>query len=246
MIDPIHYSQIKYMALSPAHFRHACDHPRADTDAMRVGRAGHAAILTGQSFPTWEGDRRAGKAWGEFLSACRGDYVRPAEAAVIHEMCDAIRQHPLARRLCSEGDSEVSVEWTHAATGLVCAGRLDKRTPERVCDLKTIKDISRRSIERAVIGLHYHVQAAMYLCATGAQDFRWIFVESVPPHCVLIARPTDALIGAGAALYDKWMAQVSACLRSGEWPGPGVDEIEIDVPQWAVDAPALDLDGEPL
>lgn len=47
----LNWSTLKYMAVSPALLRWRVDHPRPETDALRLGRAIHCAVLEPKEFP---------------------------------------------------------------------------------------------------------------------------------------------------------------------------------------------------
>jgi hypothetical protein len=76
---------------SMARMRRAVTVPREDTDAMRLGRAIHAAVLLPDPtpWPIWEGVRRAGAAWESFAAECGGDYLRVEEVAHVEAVTDA-------------------------------------------------------------------------------------------------------------------------------------------------------------
>ena len=66
---PLHWSHLRNMARSPAHYRYNLDHPQEPTDAMRLGTlVHHIALVTPTRYRIWAGGRRAGKEWNEFQS----------------------------------------------------------------------------------------------------------------------------------------------------------------------------------
>lgn len=66
--DPVHFSNLRYMLRSPAHYRCSILEPRAQTAPMRMGSVQHAKTLK-QPFRVWDGDRR-GRDW-DLLQAIR-------------------------------------------------------------------------------------------------------------------------------------------------------------------------------
>ncbi|HTQ44502.1 MAG TPA: hypothetical protein VMI75_17190, partial [Polyangiaceae bacterium] len=61
LADPLHFSALRCMSKSPAHYRAAVLSPREPTYAMRLGTAIHAVVLE-QPYVVHDGTRR-GKQW---------------------------------------------------------------------------------------------------------------------------------------------------------------------------------------
>jgi hypothetical protein len=70
MIEPVHFSRLKLMQLSPAHYRAAEDRDE-ETPAKRMGTLVHALVLGGELI-VYDGERR-GNAWRAFERLVAGD-----------------------------------------------------------------------------------------------------------------------------------------------------------------------------
>lgn len=68
MIDRVHYSRLKLMSLSPAHY---AAYEREQTPAMRIGTLVHALALGGEVI-VYDGERR-GAAWTAFSALVAGE-----------------------------------------------------------------------------------------------------------------------------------------------------------------------------
>jgi hypothetical protein len=256
-IDAVNISTLKAMAVSPLHYRHACDHGRADTDAMALGRLMHAMVFEPQEidarYVVWDGGRRAGKDWTAFCEANVGKEIlrAPEDWERAEAVRAAVLDHPAAAELLAHGTPEKVLQWTDAATGLACKGKADWDTGSWIVDLKTCRDISARAIQRVVVGLAYHAQAAFYCDGAERMDgrergFAWIFVEQNAPHDVAVYTcPTDVL-DVGRDLYRRWLERVKTCRETGVWPGSAPDRMVMELPAWAMgnDELKLTMGGE--
>ena len=105
-IRRLNWSRLKALARSPAHYRHGLFADHIDTDAMRLGRCAHMAVLEPEVFPkacaVWEGARRAGKEWEQFRALAEHDgreILKTAEVTYCHALQSAVRADPpIARR----------------------------------------------------------------------------------------------------------------------------------------------------
>lgn len=252
-IDAVNFSTLKAMAISPLHYRHAVSVPREDTDAMALGRLMHAMVFEPETidsrYVVWDGGRRAGKAWDAFVAEHAGKEIlrAPQDWERAEAVRDAVLAHPVAAGYLEAGKAEQTLCWTDVGTGVACKGRTDWTTPKHVIvDLKTTRSISHRDIQRSLVGLSYHAQAAMYCDGYRAMmghvaTFAWIYVEQFPPHDVAVYTcPSEVLIH-GRDLYRGWLEMVASCRASGVWPGTAPDEIEMSLPAWAVAEPAAEF-----
>lgn len=241
-IRAVNFSTLKELERSPAHYAHRLTHPRADTPAMRLGRAVHTAVLEPERFAdevvVFDGATRRGKAWDEFASTHEAHTILKADE---HDVCcairDAVRGHAVAGPLLA-GDSEVTVEWDDPATGLPCKGRIDHLDGDAVFDLKTTGTIDAWAFEAHSARMLYHAQLALYARGVSVAHgitgvtATIIAVESEPPHDVAVFDLTDEALVVGAAKCDEWLARLVECRDSGTWPGRYADRQELTVPGW--------------
>lgn len=125
----VHYSSLKQMEQSPAHYRWATTHERADSTAMRQGRALHALYLQGIEPVMLTGKRKP---------TDHADHLAPAEYDAVKRMFDALQADSHAKEILSRcPEREVAIEWD--LMGMRCAGRVDLRGCGILADLKSCR-----------------------------------------------------------------------------------------------------------
>lgn len=94
----VHFSELKQLARSPAHYRHAILTPRVTTPAIRRGLIVDRLIFEQGDCPIYPGDDRRGNAWDAFteLAAGRELLVYPGERRG-KAWKDFVEAHPDAR-----------------------------------------------------------------------------------------------------------------------------------------------------
>lgn len=250
-VDRVNFSSLKHIARSPAHYRHRLEHrDEGDTDARRLGRATHMAILEPERFGTewvqWDGGRRAGKLWDEFVSIYGEENIlTPAQWDRCEAMGAAVRSDPVAMRYLSEGAAEQTILWRASSPDLGatkgyeidCKGRVDWLGPA-IVDLKTCRDGSPEGFGRAAWALKMIAQAAFYVDGVEAVTAKrlpyvLIAVESEAPHVVTVCTVPERYLGAGREEYRGWLDRLALCRRENRWPGYVTGETELLLPKWA-------------
>lgn len=238
---PVHFSTLKHMARSPAHYRAAVLAPRESTPAMRLGTSVHAVVL-GQPYVIWHGASRRGKEWDAFeakhatsLILSEDEYQRALWCA------DALSNNRDAASLL-RGAHEVECEWT--AFGRRAAGRLDVLGDGYVTDLKTASSAHPETFVRAGLRLAYHAQLAWYLDGVRMPAGRGfiVAVEPSPPFAVTVFELSPRCLDEGRKLIRMWMEQLAQCESANEWPEYAQSIVPFDVPDH--DEPTLIIDGE--
>ena len=243
-------SGIKKLLRSPAHYVVERTQSRAPTDAMRIGTAVHTLLLEPErsgevvQMPTFNLRTNAGKADRDaWLAEHPGaqafalpDYERICGAV------EAVRRHPAAGMLLSEGKAETSLFWRDAATRIECRARFDWYRPADgiIADVKTCQDASPEGFQRAIGAFSYHVSAAHYWLGhehlMDRSPAAWLFicVEVEPPFGVAVyALESDAL-RAGMDQCARAYKTFRQCVESGSWPAyPNTIE-PISAPRWAL------------
>lgn len=215
----IHYSTLKQIEQSPAHYQWAVSHERGDTPAMRMGRAIHALYLQGVEPAKTAGSKRGATDSADALGVSEYDTVR--------RMFDALQASSEAREILSRcPEREVSMEWD--LMGLQCAGRLDLRGPGILADLKSCRAAYPRKFLWDAEKAHYDAQLPWYDVAGGIKpigpDTAWseqylIAVENVAPYSVMVYRLDPLRIDQGWMKCEKWMHTLKNCLETKCWPG---------------------------
>ncbi len=233
---------------SPAHYRWARENPQDPSPAMRFGTLAHLAVLEPDRFnsecivlPTLDRRTKAGKeAWEEFQANHPDqELLTNDEHTHITAIRDAVRAHPIARKLLDQIDQvEASTFWTDPATGVECRCRPDAILGNgMLIDLKTTDDAG-PGFHRSVAKYRYHVQAAFYGDGMGGMEERpmvFIAVEKKAPYLVScnIIGP-DSLV-AGREAYRRNLDTYAKCVESGIWPGYPDAIQTINLPDWELE-----------
>lgn len=234
----LHFSTLKYIQQSPAHYAHAVSRTDFDSPAMRIGRAVHALVLQDIEAVVFEGERR-GKAWAEFKEGRDvADVLNSAEWDKVRRMRDAVfsdRDATFLLNLCTE--REVELEWMRGAHP--CKGRLDARAPDRAAllDLKTARTVEPRAFMRDAHRQSYHAQLPWYDYGQGNGRETWadqfvIAVESSEPFPVQVFQLSPLLIQQGWDATEEWIAKLDACIASDGFAGgyrPGIVEWDAEL-----------------
>src|ERR1035437_10278252 len=177
-IDAAHYTALKLFAKTPAHVIEYLLRPPAETPAMRLGHACHAAILEPTAFanayavaPKCDGRTKEGKAtWAAFEASTKPGAIllKSNEGEAVAAMRDAAWANPLlAEMLGGEGRNEMSIVWKDKETGVLCKSRIDRikrfRDYNAVADVKTCRSADLWRFLGDAAKMLYHLQAGMYL-----------------------------------------------------------------------------------
>ncbi len=244
IVSEIHFSQLKKLALSPAHFKHALETPHEQTPAMRFGSLVHALVLGGK-YVVYDGERR-GNAWQEFQASTLCKLIVTAkELERAKPVANAVKRDPVAAPLLA-GATERA--WKTRMFGRMCAGRIDVAGAFFNVDLKTTNTAEPERFSRACLKLAYPAQLAWYRDARRRLGERVdesfiIGVETSPPFPVVVFKLTERALEEGAKLNRLWLERLQCCEESGEWPGYAQSVLPLDVPD---DIEGLIIDGEEI
>jgi hypothetical protein len=243
--EPVHFSTLKYIEQSAAHYLHALQRDAFDSAPMRIGRGTHSLVLGGSPVVVYEGRRDPRMAaWRDFLSEHQdAEILSAAEMRAAEGMANAVAKHPDASRLIREStDREYSISWERE--GLKCKGRLDfMRRGEYLGDLKTCQSSEPERFWRDALRRAYHAQLSWY---RGGLEFNGIncprgyliAVESAPPHPVTVIEVAPRAMDYGNRRCALWIERLRQCIAADYWPGY-VEGIQLlDVP----DADDFDLE----
>jgi hypothetical protein len=231
-----HWSRLKLMLKSPAHYKANAEDTGEDedTDSRILGRVFHLLTLEPQLAETrlaiWEGKVRRGKEWDSFMLANPGkEWIRAKEFSKAKSMADSAR---LAfGSLLKDGKAEHSVRWMQ--DDIPCKARPDYAKPEVIFDLKSTTDASPHGFGAQAARLGYHCQAAMYVDAMAAVDgvlrnFVLLACESSAPYVCAAYLVQPHQLEAGREKYRRLLAELQACKQLDTWPGytQGVAELQ--------------------
>lgn len=251
MTDRANWSTLKHLQKSPQHYRAALQAPPKDTDARRLGRVRHLALIEPEKYATdvavWEGDKRT-KAWKEFQAANAGKEIITAdEGEEIARLCEAIRRHSIASAYLEGARAEVTCLWRHAVEGFAgmsgfavdCKARLDLlQTDVAIIDIKGTRDASPASFGRDSFNFGYFIQAAMYVdavaaCTGAVLPYVIVAAEHSAPYAVQPYRLPEALLERGRMEYRALLARLALCRRENQWGGYSDGELLLELPRWA-------------
>lgn len=251
-MKPVRFSDLNYMALSPAHYRAHISSPAEETDAMRVGSAVHGLVLgSGRPIAVWYGGRRQGKAWDEFCLEHTDDLILTSKQYdLATAMAGSVMACPEAAGLF-EGRRECRAEWELA--GFHCAGTPDVAGEGFITDLKTTCDANPERFIRDAMRRFYHVQLAWYLDGLNWAATRrgehdevhsafLVAVESKPPHVVTVFELGHDALDLGRRIHRQWLERLRVCIDSDEWPGYVQCRVPFTLPDWL---PGMADDDEP-
>jgi exodeoxyribonuclease VIII len=261
-VDAVTRSLLIEMSKSPAHARLAQTTPDAETDAMFLGTAIHAAVLEPHDFarsfvvmPAFPGHHSSNKhkaAKAEWLAE-HPDKVslKQAEYDACEHARDAVWAHPEARALLSgKGLNERSIIWRDDETGLLCKARPDRLTTWGPFDVPALVDLkSTRCAEPWAFGRdagkrRYHRQAAWYVEGADTvapldggypRAFIIIAVEKEPPWGVVVYQVSAEAIEAGKRQNRRALRLYKRCLDTNEWPCYGGGVVMLDTPPWILE-----------
>lgn len=230
----VHFSNLKLMGQSPAHYRWSLDHGFS-SDATDKGLAVHSMVLGGDRVRMYAA-RRAGPAWKEFEADNGGCIILKGDAHTeAVAMAMAVEKHPAASDLL-DGHKECLVNWKRA--GRDCSSRLDvwNHNKRRIVDLKTCRSANPEHFARTAIRMGYHAQLAWYLDAAAwlaalqedqcmllrppvPTEAFIVAVESKPPYPVVVWKLTERALEAGRACCTAWFERLMVCESEDHWPG---------------------------
>ncbi|MBK9260808.1 MAG: PD-(D/E)XK nuclease-like domain-containing protein [Polyangiaceae bacterium] len=244
-----HFSSIKEMHRSPAHYRSRVR--PADSDALRTGRALHAAILDPASIKIVEyaGVRR-GKEWNAFQQDHADELIlTPKQAVDVRGMRASVHAHRHASRLLRNGRPEVTARFE--VDGVPFKARLDfVCTDSDLIEVKSTRDNHPQQFEREFARRLYHAQVALYRMALQANGLPCRKVYSIaicktPPFEVVVYDISEETIETGARWVRDWVARLKECERARAWPGIDNGNIlTLRIPDWAISDGLPDIEGD--
>lgn len=252
LIDRANFSKIKLLKKSPAHFLASMlQRAEDDTDALRIGRATHVAVLEPERFLSayaiWDGGTRRGDLWNKFQKQHEGlEILKEDHYQQVRAIADAVKADKHAAKYLQNGSAEVTMLWTHKEPSngvpgfdMKCKGRLDfGANAGAIVDLKTARDASPDGFSRAAWNLDYAVQAAFYrdgyAAAHGGELLPYVIVavEKEPPYVVQVYRMPEQLLDMGRDAYRALLHRLNECRSTNSWPGYAAGPLDLELPRW--------------
>lgn len=234
-MQPIRFSHLKQMALSPYHYQYARANEAEQSLAMRIGSVTHA-LICGAPVAVYPGPVRRGKEWEAFAAAnCDRVICNTKEFEESNGVADAVRAHVVASTLILGADRrEETQHWT--TLEMPCRGTPDAWTDQYVVDLKTTRCAEPEKFQRDAMFRAYHAQLAWYADGLAEMDGKVrdcfiVAVENKAPYAVSVHKLTAGTIEQGRRLNRLWLERVKVCEASGEWPGYSPLPLAWDIPE---------------
>ncbi len=247
-VQPIHFSLLKHIAKSPAHYQQAVRFGVERKRTFSVGSAAHRISLGQGAHIVYPGKVRRGKEWEAFeLDNPNREIVSRSEYDAAFRIADALDKHPTARDLLKTGRIEETLNWT--INDRTCEGTPDVFTASRLVELKTTRDSSPFRFARDAQRYCYHAQLAWYLdglIASGQAHPTEAFivaVESSAPYPVTVFELTEHAIELGRRMCRLWFERLMVCEQSDSWPAYSQSVETLDFDDGEVD---LVIGGEPM
>jgi hypothetical protein len=247
----VHFSHLKRLALSGAHYLHAVNVQTAPTRAMLVSTAVHQILLgprADKKVVVYSGDARRGNDWKAFAAEHAEDEILTApEWADAAEAANEIAKDPLVIEALADARTEVPLKWED--NGIRCStSGVDIVGRGMLGDLKgthtALPDLWKRSAFRML----YHCQMVWYrrgAIANGIDVSKGLFVlgyEMSPPYAVVPLEMTEELIVLGEQTVSLWLERLRnyqlSCplpMTPKDWPAYTQSAMPWERPAWMSD-----------
>lgn len=233
----VHFSELKRMALSPAHFRAAYTDPKAPSTRMQFGTLVHSCVLGGGDFAIFDGERK-GNAWKDAKLLAGGRMiVTTAELDRANLIADKVRSNRVvqeSRALVGQHEKPLRWRWF----GRDCGGTLDVFGDVSIADLKTDTIAEPWIFTSKALRMLYHAQLAWY--RIGAREngcpvhsARLVTVEIDPPYEVVVFNLSERALEDGERRIHFWMERLmraEGAISGGDWSGYTDQEVILDLP----------------
>lgn len=252
VLAPVHFSNLKAFALSPAHFKASCETAFVPTADMKEGTIVHHIVLgphRTKPLVRYDGEERKGNAWKDFEAQHpKGtEIITAREWSRAEAMANALKNDPMLRSFLEGAEREKPIRWESG--GIECeTDGIDivqiQNGMGLLADLKRTSCTEPRGFARHAFKQHWHVQLPFYEEAANAKGIdtsRGLFLigaEPDPPYVVTVMQLTPQLIDVGRRTYIKWLETLRRCRNEDLWPGYSQTVVDFDVPEWMADEEA--------
>lgn len=245
---PVHFSNLKMMALSAAHFKASCEATFQPTPDMREGTITHHIVLgphRTKPLVRYDGEERKGNAWKDFADQHKGsEIVTAREWARAEPLANAIKADRQVQEFLEGAYREKPLKWTSG--GIECeTDGIDIVQVQNgmglIADLKRTSCTEPAGFARHAFKQLWHVQMVFYeeaANANGIDTSRGLYLigaEPDPPYAITVMRLTTQLIDLGRRTYIKWLEQLRRARAEDYWPSYTQTVVDFDVPDWMAD-----------
>lgn len=249
----LHFSDVKRLNQSGAHYIHAVNERRVPTRPMLVSTAVHQILLgprKGKEVVVYPGLRRMGKEWDSFeaMNPEREILTKP-EWDDAQRIARIIEKDPQVQARLDSARTEVPLTWKDGDF-LCSTDGIDIVRPGEIGDLKGTHNAEPEAWKRLAFRMLYHVQVAWYrrgCVANGIDVSKGAFVlgyEMSAPHVVVDLQLTPDLLELGDRTLTLWLEKLKVYRDSNQWPGYAQAPVLWDVPKWLKPSEDDDEDEE--
>ena len=241
---------------TPLHLKAMMDEPVEPSPAMVLGTIGHAIALSEPlpkliTYPETYDSEDGKKKWSNNAKACKAwTAARKAEGLIpctqetldnAHGAAAALARHEIAGPILQVCKTEVTLITWDETNDIAVRCRLDI-VPHMpfLADCKFSHTVNADDWAKHAWNSGYHIQAALYQWVwnemAGAEEpkegFKYLCVESKPPHDVRVFSCTDELIRKGREEIIRLLPVYAKCVKENLWPGSPAVEAKLDLPKW--------------
>lgn len=243
----ISQTNLKEVGISAKHYLSAItEEPKEPTDAQIIGTIIHSAVLENDlsgfvvAPDDYDGRSSEGKKW---KAAQSKPIIKREIAQDIRGMITSVKNHPMACALLygPQAKREVCAWKTHGPTGLLRKARADVLTQDKkelttIVDLKSVprEGGKQEEFSKSIFNWGYDVQSAWYLDIFEATFWCFVVVEKTAPYAVACYSLSDESIAIGRAKYERYLAVIEKCTKSGIWEAYGDELKTINLPEWVM------------
>jgi hypothetical protein len=236
-----HFSSLKQIHQSPAHYRAALATPWEGSPSTRIGSIVHHMVL-GPSTQTpvilFDGADRRAKGWKEFHASHKDSHtiVTRSEWDEAEPIANAVKSSELARQYLDGARYETPLTWEYGGLQRATRG-VDIIGAGWIADLKTARCAEPRKFMREACNMFYHAQAADYREACRANGIACdevyiLAVETSAPYPVVVFKMVPEVLELGLRLIDKWSEKLRQCQDADQWPGYAQSAVDFEAPAW--------------
>jgi hypothetical protein len=248
-------SMLKKLARSPAHLKHAIEHPEPDTPDQKIGTITHVAVFEPDRLESCCHVKPANyqsaktsewKKWNGNATECKDWIAARLDRPIISQddftrvlgIRDAVSRHPAAALALKDGKAEQSLFIEDPDTGLQLKCRADFLTGNADVDLKTCVDASPAGFAKSVANFGYDLQAAMTLdicgfLGLGVEHIIFIAAEKEPPYAVGVYELDARALEVGRNKYRRLLNRYLLCVAEDRWPAYSQNIEYLSLPSWA-------------
>ncbi|HEX8024722.1 MAG TPA: PD-(D/E)XK nuclease-like domain-containing protein [Candidatus Limnocylindrales bacterium] len=229
----------------PALFRYEQTNPIQATPEMEFGSVTHELLLgDGHGFEVLDYPNYRTKDSQEKAKAVRAEGRIPIlkhDLAVAKAMVAVVRAHPIAGKLFSGGESELTLIWDDKEFGFQRRSRIDKLKVARralIIDYKTANSAAPDKIAKASWDYGYAQQGEYYIdgvtaCELGPNPaFVLVTQMKEPPYLVTVGQYSETARAIGRELNRRALQIYAQCTETGVWPSFADDIATLSLPGW--------------